>query len=193
MKLLLSQGGENYDLSNLKQCKFTNVSFFSIFYLTGPDKQMKMPPLPFLFLLLPLLLLAMALASPSPPLKTETRWRGSYKVHEEVMAAPTRMHKCEPVNTTVQISFPGMDAEVGVSLLGYREPRLVNVMRCQGRCSQEVSCVASSTGRRTITMLLTTSHTGAEARTERQEVVLEEHLGCTCNCKEEEEQECSGR
>ena len=93
----------------------------------------------------------------------------------------------------VVLTFPGMESEVGVSLLGYREPRLVNVMRCQGRCSQEVSCVASSTGRRTITMLLTTSHTGAEARTERQEVVLEEHLGCTCNCKEEEEQECSGR
>ena len=86
-----------------------------------------------------------------------------------------------------------LDAEDGVSLLGYREPRLVNVMRCQGRCSQEVSCVPSSTDRRSITMLLTTSHPGAEARTEKQEVVLEEHLGCTCNCKEEEQQECSGR
>ena len=135
----------------------------------------------------------MALASPSPPLKTESsRWHGSYKVHEEVMGAPSRMHKCKPVNTTVQISFPGMDAEVGVSLLGYRESRLVKVMRCKGRCSQEVSCVPSSTGRRTITMLLTASHTGAEARTERQEVALEEHLGCTCDCKQEE-QECSGR
>ena len=153
-----------------------------------------MPPLSFLFLLLPLLLLTMALASPSPPLKMDTdgRWRGSYKVHEEVMAAPTRMHKCMPVNTTVQISFPGMEAEVGVSLLGYREPRLVHVMRCQGRCGQEVSCVPSSTGTRTITMLLTTSHTGAETRTERQEVALEEHKGCICNCKQLE-QECSGR
>ena len=153
-----------------------------------------MPPLPFLFLLLPLLLLTMALASPSPPLKTgtEDRWQGSYKVHEEVMAAPTRKHKCKPVNTTVQISFPGMDAEVGVSLLGYREPRLVHVMRCQGRCSQEVSCVPTSTGRRRITMLLTTSHTGAEARTERQEVALEEHRSCSCDCKQEQ-QECSGR
>ena len=79
-----------------------------------------------------------------------------------------------------------------MSLLGYREPRLVNVMRCEGRCSQEVSCVPSSTGRRTITMLLTASHTGAEARTERQEVALEEHLACTCDCKQEQ-QECSGR
>ena len=86
-----------------------------------------------------------------------------------------------------------LDAEDGVSLLGYQEPRLVNVMRCQGRCSQEVSCAPSSTDRRSITMLLTTSHAGAEARTEKQEVVLEEHLGCTCNCKEEEQQECSGR
>ena len=93
----------------------------------------------------------------------------------------------------VVLTFPGMESEVGVSLLGYREPRLVNVMRCQGSCSQEVSCVPSSTGRRTITMLLTTSHTGAEARTERQEVVLEEHLACTCDCKEKEQEDCSGR
>jgi len=118
---------------------------------------------------------------------------GSYTVREKVVSSPSADFPCMLINATVVLSFPGMDAEVGVSLLGYREPRLVNVMRCQGRCSQEVSCVASSTGRRTITMLLTTSHTGAEARTERQEVVLEEHLGCTCNCKEEEEQECSGR
>ena len=36
------------------------------------------------------------------------------KVHEEVMSAPARTHKCKLVNTTVQISFPGMEAEVGV-------------------------------------------------------------------------------
>ena len=36
------------------------------------------------------------------------------KVHEEVMSAPARTHKCQLVNTTVQISFPGMEAEVGV-------------------------------------------------------------------------------
>ena len=38
----------------------------------------------------------------------------SLKVHEEVMSAPARTHKCKLVNTTVQISFPGMEAEVGV-------------------------------------------------------------------------------
>ena len=36
------------------------------------------------------------------------------KVHEEVMSAPARTHKCKLVNTTVQISFPGMEAEVVV-------------------------------------------------------------------------------
>ena len=104
------------------------------------------------------------------------------------------IRNCHPSSPLVQVvlSFPGMDAEVGVSLLGYREPRLVQVMRCQGRCrGEQVACMPTSTGRRRITMLLTTSHTGAEARTERQEVDLEEHTSCSCNCKQE--QECSGR
>ena len=84
-------------------------------------------------------------------------------------------------------------SKVGVNLLGYREPRLVHVMRCQGLCHLGVACVPSSVGRRTITMMLKTSHTGSEARTEKQEVALEEHLACACDCDQQEEQECSGR
>ena len=124
------------------------------------------------------------------------------------MSAPARTHKCQLVNTTVQISFPGLKAEVGVArpchhsdphskvgvnLLGYREPRLVHVMRCQGLCRLGVACVPSSVDRRTITMMLKTSHTGSEAKTEKQEVALEEHLACACDCDQQEKQECSGR
>ena len=139
-----------------------------------------------------------------------------------------------------------METEVGVNLLGYKEPRLVgkiyfskqqtkkyktteytsngrinpikasypskrhtiitniessllkrlfqvHVMRCQGLCRLGVACVPSSVDRRTITMMLKTSHTGSEARTEKQEVALEEHLDCACDCDQQEEQECSGR
>ena len=146
----------------------------------------------------------------------------------------------------VILSFPGMETEVGVNLLGYKEPRLVgkiyfskqqrkkyktteytsngrinpikasypskrrtiitniessllkrlfqvHVMRCQGLCHLGVACVPSSVDRRTITMMLKTSHTGSEARTEKQEVALEEHLACACDCDQQEEQECSGR
>ena len=91
------------------------------------------------------------------------------------------------------VIIPIQNSKVGVNLLGYREPRLVHVMRCQGLCHLGVACVPSSVDRRTITMMLKTSHTGSEARTEKQEVALEEHLACACDCDQQEEQECSGR
>ena len=66
--------------------------------------------------------------------------RGKYTVREEVQKAPTYDHPCKLQQTAVKISFPEeMRSEIFVNLLGYKEPNLLFLPRCKGRCSDPTS------------------------------------------------------
>lgn len=121
------------------------------------------------------------------------RSNGKYTVQEEVLKAESKDHPCRPTNTSVKLSFPGMESEVYVSFLGYREPSLVYLQRCQGQCGEDGRCSATRTSNRRIRMFLKSFLTGGTPRTRKQEVVLEEHLECGCECSQHMREECSGK
>ena len=68
---------------------------------------------------------------------------GRYTVKEEVQKAPEVNHFCNLTRTSVKISFPEMKSRVFVNFLGYKEPNLIHLQRCKGRCgdTESSSCV----------------------------------------------------
>ena len=75
---------------------------------------------------------------------------GRYTVKEEVQKAPESTHFCNLTRTSVKISFPEMKSRVFVNFLGYKEPNLVHLQRCKGRCgdseTESVACVPLRNG-----------------------------------------------
>ena len=75
----------------------------------------------------------------------DTSNSGRYTVKEEVQKAPASTHFCNLTRTSVKISFPEMKSRVFVNFLGYKEPNLVHLQRCKGRCgdaeTESVACV----------------------------------------------------
>ena len=67
---------------------------------------------------------------------------GRYTVKEEVQKAPEANHFCNLTRTSVKISFPEMKSRVFVNFLGYKEPNLIHLMRCKGRCGDSDNSVA---------------------------------------------------
>ena len=67
--------------------------------------------------------------------------KGTYKTKEEIEKPPSEDHPCNLTRTSVRISFPEMKGELFVNLLGYKEPNLVHLMRCKGRCGKSSSLV----------------------------------------------------
>lgn len=68
----------------------------------------------------------------------------STECREEVERAPETNHPCNLTRTSVKISFPEMKRRIFVNFLGYKEPNLIHLPRCKGRCGDEgstVSCV----------------------------------------------------
>ena len=60
--------------------------------------------------------------------------RSSYKTSEKVEKAPSEDHPCNLTRTSMRISFPALRSELFVNILGYREPNLVSLWQCKGRC-----------------------------------------------------------
>ena len=75
----------------------------------------------------------------------DTSNSGRYTVKEEVQKSPEFTHFCNLTRTSVKISFPEMKSRVFVNFLGYKEPNLVHLQRCKGRCGdaevESVACV----------------------------------------------------
>ena len=75
----------------------------------------------------------------------DTSNSGRYTVKKEVQKAPESTHFCNLTRTSVKISFPEMKSRVFVNFLGYKEPNLVHLQRCKGRCgdaeTESVACV----------------------------------------------------
>ena len=75
----------------------------------------------------------------------------------EIQKAETEDHPCRLEKTTVKIQFPDMRSEVFVNFLGYKEPNLMYLMRCKGRCrdgtgqeaeeANQIACFPTKVGR----------------------------------------------
>ena len=69
--------------------------------------------------------------------------RGTYVVKEEIEKAPVHDHPCNLTETAIKITFPEMESEVFISLLGYKGSNMIHLQRCKGRCAgrdSPVSC-----------------------------------------------------
>ena len=120
--------------------------------------------------------------------------KGRYTVKEEVEKAPDANHPCNLTVSAVKISFPAMKKETFVNFLGYREPNVVHLSRCRGRCGDEdVICLPLKTRERKVKMMMTSSLVGAKPLETLREFVLEEHLECGCGCGEEVKSRCKGQ
>jgi len=122
---------------------------------------------------------------------------GRYTVKEEVQKAPDTNHFCNLTETSVKISFPEMKSRVFVNFLGYKEPNLINLMRCKGRCgenSNSVACKPLRVREKKMKMTFRSYLTGAHHVPDERlrEVVLEEHLECGCQCDRLAALTCSG-
>ena len=84
--------------------------------------------------------------------------RGKYTVREDVEKAPTYDHACNLTRTAVKISFPEeMRSEIFVNLLGYKEPNLIYLQRCKGRCTDSdspLTCRATRVKERKVKMTI---------------------------------------
>merc|ERR1719192_940591 len=112
---------------------------------------------------------------------------GRYTVKEEVQKAPDTNHFCNLTRTSVKISFPEMKSRVFVNFLGYKEPNLIHLQRCKGRCGDSVNsvaCVPLRTKETKVKMMLKSYLTGPDQVPDERvrEMVLEEHLECGCAC-----------
>ena len=56
--------------------------------------------------------------------------KGGYKTREEIHKPPTFDHPCNLTRTSIKISFPALKHELFVNFLGYKEPNLVYLWRC---------------------------------------------------------------
>ena len=123
--------------------------------------------------------------------------RGKYSVREETEKAPTYEHPCNLTWTAVKISFPEeMRSEIFVNLLGYKEPNLVHLRRCRGRCAHNdspLTCRATRVKEKKVKMMIRSFLTGKEPVDKMKELILDEHEECGCQCSQELAKECSGR
>ena len=67
---------------------------------------------------------------------------GRYTVKEEVQKAPEANYFCNLTRTSVKISFPEMKSRVFVNFLGYKEPNLIHLQRCKGKCGDTENSIA---------------------------------------------------
>ena len=123
-------------------------------------------------------------------------WR-KYTVREDVEKAPTYDHACNLTRTAVKISFPEeMRSEIFVNLLGYKEPNLIHLQRCKGRCTDSdspLTCRATRVKERKVKMTIRSYLTGKEPVDKMKELILDEHVECGCQCNHKLASDCSGR
>ena len=120
---------------------------------------------------------------------------GRYTVREEIQKAPDENHFCSLTRTSFKISFPAMKSKTFVNFLGYKEPNMIHLPRCKGNCGDQntaLSCVPTSIREKKVKMAVKSFLAGSEPEEKYQEVVLEEHLECGCECSKEVAGECAG-
>ena len=148
-----------------------------------------------------IVLAAVTLLPTSSKQKKEEVVQGTYKTKEEIQKAPTNDHPCNLTKTSVKISFPELKSETFINLLGYKEPNLVYLWRCRGKCeggSSPIACMATRTSQKTVTMMFKTHLTKQDSKglivgKERmKEMVLEEDVECGCQCSGISASQCKG-
>ena len=126
-------------------------------------------------------------------LKVKNTEGGTYKTKEEIEKAVPDDHPCNLTRTSVKISFPELRGELFVNLLGYKEPNLVHVMRCRGRCGLgETTCVATQVKKKAVSMAMSSHLYGKDIKQKYKDVTLEEHLSCGCRCNDILAENCAG-
>ena len=133
------------------------------------------------------------------PLVTRHSWSltvrrrlGKYTTKEIVERAPLGDHPCQLTRTAVKVSFPDMQDELFVNLIGYKEPNLVHLARCRGQCAKEGDCQATRVRQKSVKMLFMTQLTNRDPNERVKELILDEHLECGCLCKESDQRRCQG-
>ena len=117
-----------------------------------------------------------------------------YKTSEKIEKAPSEDHPCNLTRTSMKISFPELKHELFVNILGYREPNLVHLWQCRGYCGvlgSPVACMPVRMTQRTVAMMFKTNSSGRNAKERSQELILEEHLECGCQCHAQTASRCA--
>ena len=120
---------------------------------------------------------------------------GRYTVKEEIQKAPDENHFCSLTRTSFKISFPAMKSKTFVNFLGYKEPNMIHLARCKGKCGNNntaVNCVPTSLREKKVEMMVKSFLVESEPEEKYQEIILEEHLECGCECSQEVAKECAG-
>lgn len=121
--------------------------------------------------------------------------RGTYVVKEEIEKAPVHDHPCNLTETVVKITFPEMESEVFISLLGYKGSNMIHLQRCKGRCADSdssVSCTATKVREKKVKMTVRSFLTGGKHRERLKELILDDHMECGCECDPQLSSECEG-
>ena len=120
--------------------------------------------------------------------KSKNAGGGTYKTKEEIEKAPSDDHPCNLTRTSVRITFPDLRGELFVNLLGYKEPNLVPLMRCIGRCGEnsKVACVPTKVQERVMNMVVRSHLQGQESKERFKEITLKEHTECGCQCQDQD-------
>ena len=120
--------------------------------------------------------------------KSKNAGGGTYKTKEEIEKAPSDDHPCNLTRTSVRITFPDLRGELFVNLLGYKEPNLVPLMRCIGRCGEnrKVACVPTQVQERVMNMVVRSHLQGQESKVRFKEITLKEHTECGCQCQDQD-------
>jgi hypothetical protein len=129
------------------------------------------------------------LAKKQPPAST------GYKTSEKIEKAPAEDHPCNLTRTSMKISFPELRHELFVNILGYREPNLVHLWQCRGYCGvagSPVACMPVRMTQRTVTMMFKTNSSGRDSKERSQELILDEHVECGCQCHAGAASYCAG-
>ena len=82
-----------------------------------------------------------------------------------------------------------------MNLLGYKEPNLVHLMRCKGRCGDiesPIACTATKLRQKTVKMVVKTHLGGRDKKESLKELILDEHMECGCQCKDMSASLCAG-
>ena len=125
-----------------------------------------------------------------------TRKLGRYTTKEVVEKAPPENHPCNLTITAIKISFPDMNNELFVNLIGYKEPNLVHLARCKGVCREtgsSIECEPTKTRHMSMKMLFRTQLANREPKEMIKELILDEHVQCGCMCKQSDRMGCTGR
>ena len=109
--------------------------------------------------------------------------------------APSEYHPCNLTRTSMKISFPELKHELFVNILGYREPNLVHLWQCRGYCGvlgSPVACMPVRMTQRTVAMMFKTNSSGRDSKERSQELILDEHVECGCQCHAQSASRCAG-